>query len=66
MIFHTENFNNKKYNEIINLINNYDNKHVEISIIITLIKSYTTFNKFLLQIKNESNIFKKFIIICKT
>lgn len=64
MYIHTENFNNKKYNEIINLINNSDNKHVEISTIITLIKSYTTFNNFLLQIKKEPNIFNKFIVIC--
>jgi len=28
------------------------------------IKIYTTFNKFIMQIKNESDIFNKFITIC--
>ena len=63
---HIENFNNKKYNQIIDLINNSDKSHVEIFTVMNLIKTYTTFNNFIMQIKNEQDIFNKFITICNT
>ena len=37
MVNHSKNFNNKKYNEILNLINKSDNIHIEISTIMNLI-----------------------------
>ena len=61
---HTENFNNKKYNQIIDLINNSDKSHVEIFTVMNLIKTCITFNNFIMQIKNEPDIFNKFITIC--
>ena len=42
MVIHTENFKYKKYNEIINLINNSDKTHIEIYTIMNLINSYTS------------------------
>ena len=64
MINHSKKFNDKKYNEIINLINNSDKTHVEIATLMNLIKTFTTFNKFIIQINNEPDIFNKFITIC--
>ena len=68
MVIHTEKFKYKKYNEIINLINNSDKTqtHIEIYTIMNLINSYTSFNDFIIQIKKEKDhhIFNKFISIC--
>ena len=66
MVIHTEKFKYKKYNEIINLINNSDKFHIEIYTIMNLINSYTSLNDFIIQIKKEKdpNIFNKFISIC--
>jgi hypothetical protein len=66
MVNHSKFFNDKKYNEIIDLINKSDETHVEISTLMNLINKFTTFSKFILLIKEEidKNIFKKFISIC--
>lgn len=66
MINHSKNFIKKKHDEVLNLIKKSDKIHVEISSVINLIKKYSTFNKFILQIKeeNDKNIFNKFISIC--
>ena len=45
MVNHSENFNKKKYEEILYLIKKLDEIHVEISNIIDLIKKYTSFSK---------------------
>ena len=51
MVNHSKNFNNKKYNKIINLINKFEDIHVEISTIMNLINKFTTLGKFISQIK---------------
>lgn len=51
MVNHTENFNDKKYKEILNLIIDSDKNHVEINFIMNKIYNYSFFNNFLLQIK---------------
>lgn len=66
MVYHTENFCNKKYNDILDLIKKSNIEHIEINCIMNKIKNMGSFNNFLLQIKKEDDvsIFNKFIKIC--
>lgn len=66
MVNHSKEFNEKKFNEIIELIRNIDKKHIEISTIVKNINMYSSFNKFVKQIKelNDENLFNKFITKC--
>lgn len=66
MVNHSKDFNKKKYEDILCLIKNSDKSHVEISNIINIINKFSSFHKFILQIKeeNDKDIFNKFITIC--
>ena len=66
MVNHSKEFNEKKFNEIIELIRNIDKKHIEISTIVKNINMYSSFSKFVKQIKelNDENLFNKFITKC--
>ena len=59
-MIHSKNFITKKVDQVIELINNCNPIHL----IMNLIKSFTNFNNFIILIKENNDIFKKFILIC--
>ena len=61
MTKHTEQFFEKQYNHIVDLINDSNN---DIGFIVDLIKKHFGFNNFLIKIKDDQELFKKFIIKC--
>ena len=62
MIIHSKIFNEKQYENIINIIN--DDKNNNITCIVDLIKKYFGINDFLIKIKNDNMLLQKFIIKC--
>ena len=62
MKIHSDNFNEKQFNNIIKIINN-DNYN-NITCIVDLIKKYFGINNFLIKIKNDNMLLQNFIIKC--
>lgn len=61
---HSNDFNEKQFNNIIKIINDENHNYNNITCIIDLIKKHIGINNFLIKIKNDNMLLKKFIIKC--
>ena len=62
MKIHSNIFNEKQFDNIINIINDDNNNNI--TCIVDLIKKYFGINTFLIKIKNDNMLLQKFIIKC--